>query len=80
MTKPEKDELLLALSQRICWLETGDPVLRSTDVHNQMRGANAERKVQLARMLRPLGTKGMEQILLLERLIEKITKTRVTDG
>ncbi len=80
MTSWEKEELVLALGVRICLIETGDPVLRATDVHNQMRGANAERRDQLARKLKPLDSATMKHILRLEELAAKISKAKVTDA
>jgi hypothetical protein len=80
VTSWEKQELVLALSMRICVIETGDPVLRATDVHNQLRGADGETRARLTRMLKPLGTETMRLIVRLEELKDKILKAKVTDA
>lgn len=80
MTSWEKQELVLALSMRICVIETGEPTLRATDVHNQLRGADADSRARLARMLKPLGTETMKLIVRLEELKEKISKAKVSDA
>lgn len=79
MTSEEKNELLLCISIRICLIETGDPVLRATDLQNQLRDARGEEKVRLARQVRALSSSQMKHILMLERLAEKITKAK-TEG
>ena len=80
MTSWEKQELTLALSMRICLLETGDPVLRATDVHNQMRGASSAQRDQLTRKLKPLTTDVMRHIVRLEELMVKISKAKASDA
>lgn len=79
MTSEEKRELLLCISMRICVIETGDPVLRASDVHARLRVAvsDHERK-QWSRMLRPLPSDTMKLILMLEDLYGRIEATRTT--
>lgn len=88
MTSWEKDELLLALSMRISFIETGDPLLRAVDVHAWLRAHertgrdslhdDAERK-RLMSKLKPLDSAQMKHILQLEELKDKISKAKVTD-
>jgi hypothetical protein len=79
MTREEKTELLLCINIRVCLIETGNPVLRATDLQNQLRDASGEEKVRLARQVRALSSLQMKQILMLERLAEKITKAKTED-
>ena len=90
MTSWEKDELTLALSMRIAFIETGDPLLRAVDVHAWLRAhasthhetslsAEAERK-RLTSKLKPLDSAQMKHILQLEALRDKIQKAKVTDA
>jgi hypothetical protein len=81
VTSWEKDELLLALSMRICTIETGDPVLRATDVHARLTsaGSSVEEQHALIAKLRPLAPNQMKHILRLEELVVKISKVKVTD-
>jgi hypothetical protein len=80
VTSWEKDELLLALSMRVCFLETGDPVLRAVDVHERLAsaGISAEERRVLTAKLKPLGSRLMRHILQLEELIGKISKAKVS--
>ena len=79
MTSEEKNELLLCINTRICVIETGDPVLRAVDLHEQVETASGSERERLARQIRPLSSSQMKLILMLEGLAEKITKAR-TEG
>lgn len=82
MTAYEQRELLMCIMMRVCVVETGDPVLRATDVQQQIRAAaaagNGPETARLARMLRPLNEYQLTLIRTLEGLHEKISKAKVT--
>lgn len=79
MTREEQTELLTCIDARICLIETGDPVLRATDLQNQLRDATGDHKIRLARQVRALSPGTMRLILLLEGLKTKIAKAKTED-
>lgn len=66
----------MGLQMRLAFMETGDPILRAVDVHNQLRSASAAAKVALFKKLRPLSSHAMQQILDIEQLIERVQKAK----
>lgn len=64
LTKQEKEAIVIGLQMRVAYIETGDPMLRASDVQNGHRG-----KIQA------LSPDQMRLIILSEDLIKKIYNT-----
>jgi hypothetical protein len=70
LTQEEKDVIIAGLQMRMCYIETGNPLLRACDVRNE--NTNKVSRFQKHQHIMPLSTHQMKIIITSEELIKKL--------